>query len=107
MLGYDSSTTDGMSEFKTFIKTVERGGTGRPGRSWVPTPAPCNGVMIELSADSMDNPLHLHKKAFGNRIRKADRACTVEPTANVVKQRETYFAFKLDSNVMLAPRSLN
>ena len=51
----------------------------------------------------MDNPLHLYKKPFGKRIRKADRACTVEPTANVVKQRETYFAFKLDSNVMLAP----
>ena len=29
MLGFDSSTDEGMGEFKKFIKIVERGGTGK------------------------------------------------------------------------------
>ena len=94
MLGFDSSTDKGMDEFQKFIKTVEKGGTGRPGRpSWVPTPAPCNGEAIDLRSESVDNPLHLHRRGTGERVAKRDRASTDEPTVDVVKQRENYYIF--------------
>ena len=49
MLGFDSSTDEGMGEFKKFIKIVGQGSTGRRGRpSWVPTLEPCNGVQIDM-----------------------------------------------------------
>ena len=103
MLGFDSSTDKGMSDFQTFIKTVERGGTGRRGRAdWTPTPDPCNGLNIDLKNESIDNPLHLHKKWFGSYVRSDERASTVEPTINVVKQREIYYAFKLDADTTLS-----
>ena len=103
MLGFDSSTDEEMNDFQTFIKTVERGGTGTRGRpSWTPTPDPCNGLKIDLKNESIDNPLHLHKKRFGNDIRSDERASTVEPTANVVKQREIYYAFKLNGDTTLS-----
>ena len=102
MLGYDSSTEEGMADFKTFINRVQRGGTGRQGRDWVPTPAPCNGEKIELDRESVDNPLHLHRRRHGTQRRKDDRAPTDEPTADVVKQKEMYYTFKFDGQITLA-----
>ena len=102
MLGFDSSTDEEMDEFQKFIKTAEKGGTGRPGRpSWVPTPAPCNGEAINLRSESVDNPLHLHRRGTGERVAKRDRASTDEPTVDVVRQHEKYYVFRWHSQFTL------
>ena len=82
MLGFDSSTDEGMGEFKKFIKIVERGGTGKQrGRpDWVPTPEPCNGVQIDMTSETVDNPLHLLRRGTGEKLGRRNRASTDEPT---------------------------
>ena len=103
MLGFDSSTDEGMNELKAFINTVEKGGTGRRGRSsWVPLPEPCKGTAIDLRSESVDNPLHLHRRGSGRRIDKSTRASTTEPTVDVVKQHENYYVFHWHSQITLA-----
>ena len=73
MFGFDLSIEEGMCNFRGFVNNVKQGGTGRRGRNFVPTPAPYNGVQIELGQESIFNPLHLHMKVFDPRVAKAQR----------------------------------